>query len=507
MTKVNPGNVDAKARYNVDEKGRYQYHYNPAMTDEQKAVANEKLNKIKQHGKVTITNKGYGLSQSFMENFMKEQIEAGNIVDKNDDGEEDVFTQMNKRDLGSAFETTHKNKKYSTDFTHMKKGTSFTYSYDEMANFIDKAGYKFKEPAKPKDAKVTDNKPEPAAEDKKAVPTPEVPTPKPVEEPKNEKLDTVILDSTTYTDENGNVIADDTRASINGQPYHSRTGFGTFGTLSPEPVDWKQYSMKELDGLDAAPTNKKVATEPDKASDKVAPVVSNMETPVVDVAPVVSATHEEKSAPESSTVTADVAPKSSTELQTPQEKFEASLASDSELANADSAQRASILGNRKNAIESQIADLKKPTVVMQKGFLGLGKAKPKIVKTADENTVANKDKITQLEQKLGDTENLKVYADVATHMNQKYASTKYVDSEGKTVAEYPDYTVVKYKKANGDEVNAARVETFNKDTSKNEYSYYTFDVQKVREFSSQPERLQAVPDMKNPLTEGQEVRY
>ena len=568
MPKVNSRNVDAP--------GRYQYHYNANMTDEQRAAATKKLDDMKKSGRVTIKNDGYGLSQSFMENILKEQIEAGNIVDKNDDGEEDIFTNMNKRNLGASFETTHKAKGYSTDFTHMKKGTSFEYTYDEMKNYIDKAGYKFKEPAVQKPPVAPDPVAAPAVDDKNVQAPPEPPvTPAPVEDPKNDKLDTVILDATTYTDENGNVIADDTRALINGDPYHSRTGFNTFGTLTPDPVDWKQYSMKDLEKLDGAPTGKKVTTNPDSvptapARDKgsaAAPQIIVPEAPVVENEPVTPApkteapvTTEVKAQPpveakndEAPTpvaenepvtpapkteapVTTEVkaqppveaknneaptpvavnepvtpAPKTETpavasEPKTAQEKFEADLAADSELASADGRQRAQILDKRVSTMQQQVANLKKPTIVIKKGFLGLGQAKTKVLKTAEENTATNKDQITALEQNIDKTKKLKAYADVATQVGTMFASTSFVDDKGNKIAEYPQHTVVKYKNANGEESYAAKVENYNKETHKWDSSYYAFDVQQIRDVKGAEVRWQAVPDMKNPLTDGQEVR-
>ena len=568
MAKVNSRNVDAP--------GRYQYHYNANMTDEQRAAATKKLEDMKKSGRVTIKNDGYGLSQSFMENILKEQIEAGNIVDKNDDGEEDIFTNMNKRNLGASFETTHKAKGYSTDFTHMKKGTSFEYTYDEMKNYIDKAGYKFKEPAVQKPPVTPDPVAAPAVDDKNVQAPPEPPvTPAPVEEQKNDKLDTVILDATTYTDENGNVIADDTKALVNGQPYHSRTGFNTFGTLTPDPVDWKQYSMKDLEKLDGAPTGKKVTTNPDSvptapASDKgsaAAPQIIVPEAPVVENEPVmpapkteapvttevkaqppVEAKNDETPTPVAVNKPVTPAPKTETpvtpelkaqppveakndetptpvavnkpvtpapkteapavasEPKTAQEKFEADLAADSELASADGRQRAQILDKRVSTMQQQVANLKKPTIVIKKGFLGLGHAKTKVLKTAEENTATNKDQITALEQNIDKTKKLKAYADVATQVGTMFASSSFVDDKGNKIAEYPQHTVVKYKNANGEESYAAKVENYNKETHKWDSSYYAFDVQQIRDVKGAEVRWQAVPDMKNPLTDGQEVR-
>ena len=566
----------------VDAPGRYQYNNDPKMTDKEREEINSVYEADKKNG-VTISTQptAYGPSQALMEQKLKMYIRAGLVVDKNDDGEVNKFSNKNKRALGKEFETIHKEKGYTTDFTKIPENTEFNYTWDEFCRFVDAAGYKFVEqkPAPPK-APATPVAPDPVAapavDDKNVQAPPEPPvTPTPVEEQKNDKLDTVILDATTYTDENGNVIADDTKALVNGQPYHSRTGFNTFGTLTPDPVDWKQYSMKDLEKLDGAPTGKKVTTNPDSvptapASDKgsaAAPQIRVPEAPVVENEPVMPAPKTEASvttevkaqppveakndeaptpvavnktvtpAPKTETpVTPEVkaqppveakndetptpvavnkpvtpAPKTETpavasEPKTAQEKFEADLASDSELASADGRQRAQILDKRVSTMQQQVANLKKPTIVIKKGFLGLGHAKTKVLKTAEENTATNKDQITALEQNIDKTKKLKAYADVATQVGTMFASSSFVDDKGNKIAEYPQHTVVKYKNANGEESYAAKVENYNKETHKWDSSYYAFDVQQIRDVKGAEVRWQAVPDMKNPLTDGQEVR-
>lgn len=504
--------------------------------------------KLREEGhtiELTARGKNSGVSYDYMDRLNKD-IEAGIFEDRTEEG----FTNKDKLGLANEFESVfldHGYIKSKDDFLKMKAsnkkgGRSYEITYDEYIKLANAAGYylveKPEEPAKPKEAKAPDNKPEPVAEDKKAVPTPEVPTPKPVEEPTNEKLDTVILDSTTYTDENGNVIADDTRALVNGQPYHSKTGFNTFGTLDPEHVDWKQYSMKDLEKLDGAPTGKKVTTNPDSvptapASDKgsaAAPQITVPEAPVVENEPVmpapkteapvttevkaqppVEAKNDEAPTPVAVNKPVTPAPKTETpavasEPKTAQEKFEADLAADSELASADGRQRAQILDKRVSTMQQQVANLKKPTIVIKKGFLGLGHAKTKVLKTAEENTATNKDQITALEQNIDKTKKLKAYADVATQVGTMFASSSFVDDKGNKIAEYPQHTVVKYKNANGEESYAAKVENYNKETHKWDSSYYAFDVQQIRDVKGAEVRWQAVPDMKNPLTDGQEVR-
>ena len=421
---------------------------------------------------------------------------------------------------------------------------------------------------------LPDNKPEPVAEDKKAVPTPEVPTPKPVEEPKNEKLDTVILDSTTYTDENGNVIADDTRALVNGQPYHSKTGFNTFGTLDPEHVDWRQYSQSELDKMENAPTGKKTTTEPDTlpkpapndkaltpteeinlaepvvvadatpevkptptvdATPEVKPTPTVDATPVVKPTPTVDATPVAKPTPTvdatpvakptptvdatpvakptptvdatpevKPTPTVDATPVKNTKTESAKEEFQKALASDPELGNKTDKERAEILKAKASSIETEISRLQQPTVVYKKRLFG--GSETKVIATAEQNTEANKDKIAELEQKLDSTKRIKEYTDAVAGNITGFGSTSLVDKNGNTIASYPQYSTVKYKNANGQESYVARVMEYNTTTHKSETKYYSFDVQKVNDLKGLPERWQAVPDMKNQLTDGQEVR-
>ena len=550
--------------------------------------------KLREEGhtiELTARGKNSGVSYDYMDRLNKD-IEAGIFEDRTEEG----FTNKDKLGLANEFESVfldHGYIKSKDDFLRMKAsnkkgGRSYEITYDEYIKLANAAGYylveKPEEPAKPKEAKAPDNKPEPVAEDKKAVPTPEVPTPKPVEEPKNEKLDTVILDSTTYTDENGNVIADDTRALVNGQPYHSKTGFNTFGTLDPEHVDWRQYSQSELDKMENAPTGKKTTTEPDTlpkpapndkalapteeinlaepvvvadatpvakptptvdttpevkptptvdATPEVKPTPTVDATPVAKPTPTVDATPEVKPIPTvdatpevkptptvdatpvvkptptvdatpevKPTPTVDATPVKNTKTESAKEEFQKALASDPELGNKTDKERAEILKAKASSIETEISRLQQPTVVYKKRLFG----KKEIRTTAEENTKRNKDKIARLEQELDTTKRNQVYADAVAGNITGFGSTSLVDENGNTVASYPQYSTVKYKNANGQESYVARVMEYNTTTHKSETKYYSFDVQKVNDLKGLPERWQAVPDMKNQLTDGQEVR-
>ena len=552
--------------------------------------------KLKEEGhtiELTARGKNSGVSYDYWDR-LKKDVDAGIFEDRTEEG----LSKNDKLGLAKEFESVfldHGYIKSKDDFLKMKAsnkkgGRSYEITYDEYIKLANAAGYylveKPEEPAKPKEAKAPDNKPEPVAEYKKAVPTPEVPTPKPVEEPKNEKLDTVILDSTTYTDENGNVIADDTRALVNGQPYHSKTGFNTFGTLDPEHVDWRQYSRSELDKMESAPTGKKTTTEPDTlpkptpndktlapteeinlaepvvvadatpevkptptvdatpvakptptvdATPEVKPTPTVDATPVAKPTPTVDATPEVKPTPTVDTTpevkptptvdatpevkptptvdatpvakptpTVDATPVKNTKTESAKEEFQKALASDPELGNKTDKERAEILKAKESSIETEISRLQQPTVVYKKRLFG--GSKPKVIATAEQNTEANKDKIAELKQKLDSTKRIKEYTDAVAGNITGFGSTSLVDENGNTVASYPQYSTVKYKDANGQESYVARVMEYNTTTHKSETKYYSFDVQKVNDLKGLPERWQAVPDMKNQLTDGQEVR-
>ena len=564
--------------------------------------------KLKEEGhtiELTARGKNSGVSYDYMDRLNKD-IEAGIFEDRTEEG----FTKKDKLGLANEFESVfldHGYIKSKDDFLKMKAsnkkgGRSYEITYDEYIKLANAAGYylveKPEEPAKPKEAKAPDNKPEPAAEDKKAVPTPEVPTPKPVEEPKNKKLDTVILDITTVTGANDEVYAERIDGLVNGQPYHSKTGFNTFGTLDPEHVDWRQYSQSELDKMENAPTGKKTTTEPDTLpkpapNDKAlapteeinlaepvvvadAPPVAKptptvdttpevkpsptvdatpevkptptvdatpevKSTPTVDATPVakptptvdatpevkptptVDATPEAKPTPTvdatpvakptptvdttpvvKPTPTVDATPVKNTKTETAKEEFQKALASDPELGNKTDKERAEILKAKASSIETEISRLQQPTVVYKKRLFG--GSKPKVIATAEQNTEANKDKIAELKQKLDSTKRIKEYTDAVAGNITGFGATSLVDKDGNTVASYPQYSTVKYRDANGQESNVARVMEYNTTTHKTETKYYSFDVQKVNDLKGLPERWQAVPDMKNQLTDGQEVR-
>ena len=562
----------------VDAPGRYQYYNDPKMSDKEREEINSAFENDKNKGVIISTRPAaHGPSQALMEQKLKMYIRAGLVVDKNDDGEVDKFSNKNKRSLGKEFETIHKEKGYTTDFTHIAEDTEFYYTWDEFCRFVDAAGYKFKEPAAPKDAKAPDNKPDEAGKQAPAPvpepPTPVPPTPKSEKKQEQEKPDTVILDSTTWTDENGNVIADDTRALVNGQPYHSRTGFNTFGTLDPEHVDWRQYSQSELDKMET-PTGAKITTEPDAlpkqaAKDKplvTAPPVEEApvaQTPVAE-APVAEAPKKldikqlemptgslTKTQTEFSTASDKLknipmpqpspketdnqptdAPVAKTPVVNPQEtpvtpassqktdtqptatatpkantpnaktEFENMVNSDPQLANRTDKERAEILKTKVSNIETEISNLQQPTVVYKKRLFGT----KKILTTGEQNAQINKKQIAKLEQELDTAKRNSTYANAVAGNTTGFGATSLVDKNGNTLASYPQYTTVKYRDANGQESNVAKVKTYNKTTHKNDISYYPFDVQKVNDIPTRKPSWQAVPDMKNELTGGEEIR-
>ena len=85
----------------VDAPGRYQYNNDPKMTDKEREEINSVYEADKKNG-VTISTQptAYGPSQALMEQKLKMYIRAGLVVDKNDDGEVNKFSNKNERALG-----------------------------------------------------------------------------------------------------------------------------------------------------------------------------------------------------------------------------------------------------------------------------------------------------------------------------------------------------------------------------------------------------------------------
>ena len=528
--------------------------------------------KLREEGhtiELTARGKNSGVSYDYMDRLNKD-IEAGIFEDRTEEG----FTNKDKLGLANEFESVfldHGYIKTKDDFLKMKAsnkkgGKSYEITYDEYVKLANAAGYylveKTEKPATQKETKTPDNKQEQVVEN-----NPEAPTQKTVEEQKNNKLDTVILDSITWTNENGK-IAEDTYVNINGKPYHFTTGLDTFGTVDPETVDISKLSNKELKEFGSAPSGKKIATEPDvlpnlTTNDRALTPTEEInvsETPVTET-PVAKATAKEtpvaetpvakattKETPVAETpkksnikqldVPAGSLTKTQTEFSTASDKlknipipqpspketntqptataapkantsnakteFENMVNSDPQLANKTDKERAEILKTKASNIETEISRLQRPTVVYKKRLFG--GSKPKVIATAEQNTEKNKEQIAKLEQELDTAKRNSTYANAIAGNITGFGATSLVDKNGNTVANYPQYTTVKYRDANGQESNVARVITYNITTKKNDINYYPFDVQKVNDLKGQPERWQAVPDMKNQLTDGQEIR-
>lgn len=502
--------------------------------------------KLREEGhtiELTARGKNSGVSYDYMDRLNKD-IEAGIFEDRTEEG----FTNKDKLGLANEFESVfldHGYIKSKDDFLKMKAsnkkgGRSYEITYDEYIKLANAAGYylveKPEKPATQKETKAPDNKQEQVVENNQ-----EAPTQKTVEEQKNNKLDTVILDSITWTDENGKEFARKDEASINGEPYYSETGLDTFGTIDPETVDISKLSNKELKEFGSAPSGKKISTEPDvlptpTTNDRALTPTEEInvsETPVTET-PV--AETPKKSNIKQLDVPAGSLTKTQTEFSTASDKlknipmpqpspketnaqptatatpkantsnakteFENMVNSDPQLANKTDKERAEILKTKASNIEIEISNLQQPSVEYKKRLFGT----KRIHTTAEENREKNKEQIAKLEQELDTAKRNSTYANAIAGNITGFGATSLVDKNGNTVANYPQYTTVKYRDANGQESNVARVITYNITTKKNDINYYPFDVQKVNDLKGQPERWQAVPDMKNQLTDGQEIR-
>ena len=487
------------------------------LTPEEIAARREAFNKLRDEGhtiELTARGKNSGVSYDYWAR-LKKDVDAGIFVDVTEPG----LAKDDKLGMADGLESVFKEYGYiknKEDFLKMKAsnvkgGKSYHITYDDYVEIARKSGFEL---VKDQPETPTPEPPAPPTPEPPAPPTPvptEPPTPVPTEPPTSEsekkqgqdKPDTVILDSIIWTDENNNKIAEKTTGSVNGKPYSLEIGLDTFGTVDPETVDISKLSNKELKKLGSAPNGgKKITTEPDTLpkpapNDKaLAPTEEiNVAEPVVvaDAPPVAK-----------STQTVDATPVKNTKTETTKEEFQKALASDPELGNKTDKERAEILKAKASSIETEISRLQQPTVVYKKRLFGGSKSK--VIATAEQNTEANKDKIAELKQKLDSTKRIKEYADAVAGNITGFGSTSLVDKDGNTVASYPQYTTVKYRDANGQESNVAKVIEYNTTTHKPETKYYSFDVQKVNDLKELPERWQAVPDMKNQLTDGQEVR-
>ena len=81
-----------------------------------------------------------GVSYIFMDTI-KQYIDEGYLVDNNADGQDNVFSAADKKNLYNKFVEIHQNHNYSTDFKRMHSGDSFTYSKDEIFALAEAAGY------------------------------------------------------------------------------------------------------------------------------------------------------------------------------------------------------------------------------------------------------------------------------------------------------------------------------------------------------------------------------
>ena len=473
------------------------------LTPEEIAARREAFNKLRDEGhtiELTARGKNSGVSYDYWDR-LKKDVDAGIFVDVTEPG----LAKDDKLGMADGLESVFKEYGYiknKEDFLKMKAsnvkgGKSYHITYDDYVEIARKSGFE-----------LVKDQPEPPA-----PPTPEPPAPPtsvPTEPPTSEsekkqgqdKPDTVNLTIETITDSNGNKI-EKVFGDINGQPYHSETGLDTFGTVDPETVDISKLSNKELKKLGSAPNGgNKTTTEPDTLPKPAPNDKALTPTEEINIAePVVVADAPPVAKP---TPTVDATPVKNTKTETAKEEFQKALASDPELGNKTDKERAEILKAKASSIETEISRLQQPTVVYKKRLFG--GSKPKVIATAEQNTEANKDKIAELKQKLDSTKRIKEYTDAVAGNITGFGSTSLVDKNGNTVASYPQYTTVKYRDANGQESNVARVMEYNTTTHKSETKYYSFDVQKVNDLKELPERWQAVPDMKNQLTDGQEVR-
>ena len=234
------------------------------LTPEEIKARREAFNKIKEEGHEIILTarpgKNSGVSYDYMDRLNKD-IEAGIFEDNNKDGQNNKFSNYDKRNLGNEFTSVFSEHGYSTKFTRMQAGEQYAISYDDYVRLADAAGYVLKEEEQPAPApvekKMPEIKPVPFV-----VPQPTVKdikiTPIQVQQPKTEPNDTVTWDitETEYPDGSKERVGSYT---VNGQETPVREFVEPDAEQETETV----VAEPEIDAEAAPAQGKKEAQDPD----------------------------------------------------------------------------------------------------------------------------------------------------------------------------------------------------------------------------------------------------
>lgn len=414
-----------------------------------------------------------GISYDYMDK-LNEFVDSGIFVDKNGDG----FTKAEKKALEAELFKIHQEHGYSTNFKSMLPGTKTEYNYNDFVRLANAAGYVLKE-QEPKATVVEKKKEAPKEEVKKEPKIEEKKQEKPVETTttkdnidntnntnNNEESVIVEFETTTVTDSEGNVIDRKSISKVTPQ----------FGAIA-----------------------KKTVTEPDRISQIAkadTPTPASEEAKAITKAP--KETVQETQAAVNKVENTNKEGNKTNEEQIQEEinaKFDAQSAQE----------RLNKINERQFELKQEKQSLEQTTETYKtKGFLGMFK-KTKTRELSQEEIAANQERINEINKEIDANERYKVYSknvEKDKFWAGKYAQQDLVDKEGNVVASYPTYDRVIVTNNKGEKQKVAKVSTYNNETFKYDYKYYSLDVQKVGnpKYSSGT-YYSVVPDLNNELTD------
>lgn len=449
----------------------------------------EEFAKLRDEGHtIELTQRGNnsGVSYDYMDRLNKD-IEAGIFYDKKDDG----FTNEDKRGLGKEFTSVfleHGYIKSEKDFRRMTAGKTYEITYDEYVKLANSAGYYLveeppkpvvkEETPKPVVDSVTKKEPEPVA---KAEPVVEE---KPAE-PEGENL-SVELEAVTYTDEQGNVIADETKGTVNGEPYYSKFGFGEFGTREREKVDPETLYSNEDDDEDVTtPAAKKTSSEPDD----LPPQVKN-DTPTGQVAPV------EVPVVKTTSLTKTGDPRSIAE----------EMEAIPEFAGKTGKERLAAIETKMQGVREQISKERAPKYDEGKKVLGITIRKPKQRALTEDETQKRDANIARYNEELAVLDKYRFYTTEIEGENWmgRYSPESKYSEDGTEVEKYPSFDRTTVYDEEGNSQRVARVVEYSTQgpygTPVQTTKYYPVKVEKIGDphFHRQS-YWSVVPDMSNEL--------
>ena len=132
--------------------GSFQYYPNTTFSEVEIAMRRNEHNAAKKSDKVVIKLINGGVSQNFMKNHLRKDIEAGLVYDTNNDGKVNVFSNKNKRELEKEIAEVFKNHGYESEFSKMlsyvpEKSSNgngmYEITYGEYERLVRAAGYDF----------------------------------------------------------------------------------------------------------------------------------------------------------------------------------------------------------------------------------------------------------------------------------------------------------------------------------------------------------------------------